>query len=298
MSNPSAPPPPPSTVGVDALGEMAIALQKVEELAENKSGVVVLRIGDIPDTAIIVQNGNICWATSRAMEGRFSHLLTHYFGTVGSSLPERVLAALRHQEGTPEQALRECGIDEQSLRRTLCQHIVETLVSVPIDCLPNWTTHTQGTFGARHAFSGSELLSKGAEWLLSKEAKEANGELRKATRGETTGLSFERVRGGELLLLAAVHAGSVTVRDAFDVGRCAIEILDLSSSFCPSERVTCSTTSFGMDIVTWATETRIYCLYCTDQALLAAKLVSVAKLLKLADPPADTRPSGTQPIGR
>jgi hypothetical protein len=299
LSHASAPPPTPRTVGVDALDAIATVLQTVEELAEDQSGVVTFRLGDITDTVIFVQSGKICWTASRSLEGRLVPLFAHYVGEDAASRAERALTEFRqsNQKGSPEQKLRESGIDEQQLRCALRQHAIETFATVPADARPSWAAHSHEVFGARCAFSGAELLASAAEWLLPKQAQQAKAELAKMARGVKTALSFERVRGGEVHLLAALQADVVCAREVFEVGRCAVEILDLTSSFCPDERVTCSTTSFGMDVVTWEAEAQIHCLFCPDQAVLAAKLVSVARILKLCDPPGDPRPSGTQRMG-
>ena len=279
----------------DDLVRLWSVLSLVEEFVADQSGIVTLRTSEVVEAIVCVQSGLIAWATSRRMRGRLPELFQNDASGDGAGLVEYLLAEIGQSNDCLECVFRESGIDEQSMRSTLKQHSAEALASIDVDVTPVWTTPGKGNKGARHLFASAELLTEASEWLFPEQVARAKSELTQAMRGRSIGLSYERGRRGKLLLLAAINASTLTVVQLDETGRCAAEIIDLSSSFCPTDRVACSTTPFGTDLVTWASGTFIHCLLCPDPAVLAARLTSVAKLLQLSE---DSRPSGTQRVAR
>ena len=276
----------------DDLVRLRSVLSQVEEFVTDQSGMVTLRTGEMVEAIVCVQSGCVAWATSRRMQGRLPALFQSDASGDGSGLVEYLLAEIGQSNECLECVFRESGVDEQSMRSTLKQHSAEALASINLDVTPAWTTSGKGNKVARHLFGSAELLAEASEWLFPEQVARAKAELTQAMRGRSIGLSYER---GKLLVLAAINASTLTASQLDETGRCAAEIIDLSSSFCPTDRVACSTTPFGTDFVTWESGTFIHCLLCPDPAVLAARLTSVAKLLRLSE---DSCPSGTQRVAR
>jgi len=266
------------------LFNLQCVLRLVDELACGRSGVLSFRGdsgSDEPDIRVAVQLGRICWVTSRSSKKYLPAFLQNYFPQIVSTRLEQWCTSKEVLPGTSQDA----NSNEPSFRCAVRQYLIEALVCAPNESVPTWTDHCQETYGAAHVFSAAELLAKAGEWLLATQANGANLELSRVIGAVGSGLSFFRSSSGELHLVAATDANDVTVKELMETGSAARQILELSTNLCPNDRVTCSTTPFGSDFVTWESGSVIHCILCRDSTQLATMLTNVTNLIQTFDMP-------------
>ena len=277
--------------GDSSLSNLQCVLRLVDRYACGRSGVLSIRADsgtDEPDISVAVQLGRICWATSRHSMNHLPAFLQNYFPQDGSTKLEQWCLSEKGLPGVSQEA----NTDKDFFRCAVRQHLIEALMRAPNEFAPTWTDHCQETYVATHAFAAAELLARAGEWLFATHANGANLELSRLTDAVGSGLSFFRSSSGELHLVAAIDANDLTVKELMETGSAALQILELSTNLCPNDRVTCSTTPFGSDFVTWESGSVIHCILCRDSTQLATMLMSVTKLIQTFEMPTSATRNG------
>lgn len=138
-------------------------LRGIERLPAGATGALHFGVGERRQGTVLVENGQICWASATAMERRLTDILKEQAELpISDEIVEQTYEHCR-KDGTPlGEALVSRGIvlpDE--LRRALRQHIAEALncLGALRELAPQWRANRRQRYDARFSFTPASLLA-------------------------------------------------------------------------------------------------------------------------------------------
>jgi len=179
-------------------------LAAVEELAPMSSGAFVIEVDDERVGSVFVERNEVCWAAYTGLNRRLRNLLR-----------ENLAAALGKEE---------------SMRRALKQHTLESLLSFPQEQGErfDWIEHRQNGYQPRFTFRPAELLVGVNAMLYATEAAGADMAL-KMFDAEARAATFVPADGGGLVAIR-MH-GPATIAELDELGGWAEAVFGVTRGF-------------------------------------------------------------------
>lgn len=172
-----------------AVPQSLILLEDIRLRVNGNSGVLAFRSKQKPSGAVLIEKGEVCWATTRRTRNRLAGLLVER-SNIPLERKDIEAAYVRCREkGEPllDALGAVCDLDAVELREVLRQHTVEALRELSSDATDmNFLPHQGEGFGAKYSFEYSELYVQ----MCSTADKRTQAEVEKLLKGLLSKQSF------------------------------------------------------------------------------------------------------------
>jgi hypothetical protein len=246
-------------------------LQGIEALPPSSTGALVFGATERPAGAILLENGQICWARAASMKGRLAEILRARLdpGANPSDLDETIRKC-RQGSGLIGEALVSGGLlSSDGLRDALRQHTAEALLALAVlpGEPPTWLARSK-PFGARFSLSSVELLSTAAAVCAPALADEARGEMERMLRHGGFGVAFAKA-WGRLVLIGEAQGSKLTLAEAASLGAWGARAVREDAVVRGVPRLVAEMGAKGDALVAWLTGALIYVVICPSPSSLA-----------------------------
>lgn len=255
-------------------------LEDVEQLPEDATGALVFGSPDEPAGMVLVERRMVCWAVAAGMRRRLTDLLCHQ--CTPPLEPSTVEEVYRRCAATGrilgEELVASGLVSADGLRRALRQHTGEAITLLSrlrrVDVSPAWIAHRRCRYDARFTFSPSELLVGIASLRLQTLADTAHADLASTLDAGGGGAAFSRRAGLALPLPFTTYRASMfRVRDLVELGRWAMDTLDLAAAVDEERRLVTASIPDGATLLAWQDGYSVMAALCPDRASFARALL-------------------------
>jgi len=243
-------------------------LEHVESVGAARSGVFTIA-GTDGRGMVLVEEGRVCWASSREMRRRLTDLLCAE-GSDRATIEEVVQACRRDRTPIGEALLRAGVVTEGGLRAALLRHTSEAIAKLSGGESESFVPHRHARYDARFSFTPLELLTSiGASWHPEDEDR-GRAELAQTLGEQGVGVAF--VPRGKPMMPVASVAWTRTMRELLDFGRWATQLDAVARSVDERTRISCGLFDGRVQAFAWRRGGLLFAGFADDPRTLARAL--------------------------
>lgn len=260
---------------------LAAFLERIEEMSSEGTGALRVE-GARSSGAVLVEGGRICWAVVDGSARRLTDMLRAQMDPLAERGAIEALYRSCQRTGRPlgEALVQEGLVTEIGLRTALLDHSADAVASLSriAPARLSWIEHRRRRYDARYSFSPLEVLAAVGSLAAPAEVHRALEGLRFRLAAGGAGVAYTRSLGFSAPLpLALVGAERLRLGEALELGRWAIDALEVARALSPSRDLVATFRRTGGGSAAWEEGATALAATFTDASSLAFALARHAR---------------------